>query len=1073
MRRTRYVRDVTDADARTFYISTRWGPHNVVPLNLKGTIFMSTLDALPVVVSGAVGSTKSLFDVLTEAYGDNISQIKTVSINVNGISGNYWNPADPHATRVVDAAGHDVSGNVNFDDFKNVQVVVGNNINSNVFMSVLEKPDNGDFVWHGLSVTALPANLDAPNAADHIPTATDIVAAARLIATAENGVFNHNDCHGIASAIAASAGATLDPNSGSTGRAGETPNEQSGFWRIVESNGSAGADWQSKVQPGDIVRMERTDGGVHTITVTAGLNAKGEIQVVDNSNDKISEHWNDYDNDTKPASVTIYRLSPDGMYLTDESKETSGHNIAGTDFNDLINAGTGNDTLSGGQGNDTLDGGAGDDTAVFSGKQSDYKISVSGNTATLTDLRAGTHDGIDTIKNIEHVKFGDGSTVNFGDLKTTVVAPPPPPPPPPPVHVAGSVSIGDVTITEGANGSHTETFTVKRTGGDAAFDVNFATKDGSATVADGDYKENHGTLHFAAGVDSQTISVVVNGDTKVESNETFNVNLSGATNGAAITKAQGVGTIVNDDVAPAASTVSISDATITEGNNGTHIETFTVTRNGGNAAFDVHYATQAGTASAADGDYVGKSGDLHFAAGVNSQTISIVVNGDTKVEANETFKVNLSAATNGTTIADGQGVGTIVNDDVAKTAGSVSISDATITEGNNGTHTETFTVTRSAGSAAFDVHFATQAGTASAADGDYVGKSGDLHFAEGVNSQTISIVVNGDTKVEANETFKVNLSAATNGAAIADGQGVGTIVNDDAAPTHHVANDFNGDGMSDLLLGKTNGSLALWELNGNHVDANVTVGAVVPAGWHIDGIADFNNDGKSDVLLHNDSGKVAMWEMDGNHVTSNTTVGSVGSDWHVIGTADFSGDGKADIMWENSKGQVAMWQMDGDHVVSNTSVSSIGSDWKVIGTDDFNGDGRADVLWENAKGQVAMWQMDGNHVTSNTAVASIGSDWHAAGTGDFNGDGKADVLWQNDKGSVARWQMDGNHIASNTSVGPAAGWSVIGTGDYNHDGKADVLFENAAGKVAQWQMDGDHIVDNLTVASHSTDWHHV
>ncbi|CAN0490958.1 unnamed protein product, partial [Phaeothamnion confervicola] len=114
----------------------------------------------------------------------------------------------------------------------------------------------------------------------------------------------------------------------------------------------------------------------------------------------------------------------------------------------LIKGGSGNNTLVGGHGNDTLDGGNGDDTAVFSGKQSDYKITVvDGKTAILSDLRAGSPDGTDTIKNIEHVKFGDGSTVNFGDLKSTVTPPPPPPPPPPPI--AGSVSIGDKVITEG------------------------------------------------------------------------------------------------------------------------------------------------------------------------------------------------------------------------------------------------------------------------------------------------------------------------------------------------------------------------------------------------------------------------------------------------------------------------------------------------------------------------------------------------------------------------------------------------------------------------------------------------
>ena len=57
--------------------------------------------------------------------------------------------------------------------------------------------------------------------------------------------------------------------------------------------------------------------------------------------------------------------------------------------------------------------------------------------------------------------------------------------------------------------------------------------------------------------------------------------------------------------------------------------------------------------------------------------------------------------------------------------------------------------------------------------------SGILSFGSGVNSQTFSVTINGDIKPEANETFVVNLLGATNGAVIEDGQGVGTIVNDD------------------------------------------------------------------------------------------------------------------------------------------------------------------------------------------------------------------------------------------------------------------------------------------------------
>jgi hypothetical protein len=527
---------------------------------------------------------------------------------------------------------------------------------------------------------------------------------------------------------------------------------------------------------------------------------------------------------------------------------------------------------------------------------------------------------------------------------------------------------------------------------------------------------------------------------------------------------------------PIVGSIVISDATITEGNSGTKIETFTVTRTGGSAAFDVNFATADRSATTADGDYVAKSGALHFAAGVNSQTISVVINGDTKVEANDTFSVNLSGATNGATMSDAQGIGTIFNDDAtapAPVAGSVVISNASVTEGNSGSQIETFTVTRSGGSAAFDVNYATANGTATTADGDYVAKSGVLHFAAGVNTQTISVVVNGDTKIEANETFSVNLSGATGGATVSHAQGVGTIVNNDAAPTatHHVTNDFNGDGASDILFNNNaTGGIAVWELDGNHVALDAVVGTV--AGWHVDGAGDFNNDGKADMLLQNAAGTLVMWQMNGASVASSTVIGSVASGWHFADAADFNGDGKADILWQNDDGRLVEWQMNGASVTSSTVVGTPGAGWHFADAADFNGDGKADILLQNNDGRVVEWQMNGANVASSTVVGSVGSGWHFADTGDFNGDHKADILWQNTNGQVAMWQMNGNQIASNTGVGSVgSGWSVANTGDYNHDGKADILWQNTNGAIAQWQMTGDHVDANVAVATHNLDWH--
>ncbi len=114
-----------------------------------------------------------------------------------------------------------------------------------------------------------------------------------------------------------------------------------------------------------------------------------------------------------------------------------------------------------------------------------------------------------------------------------------------------------------------------------------------------------------------------------------------------------------------AGTVSISDVTVTEGDSGTKLATFVVTRSGGTAAFDVHYTTADGGADVADGDYNAASGTLRFGDGVGILTISVAVNGDTRDEAatDQTFHVNLSTATAGATIANGRGVATILDDD--------------------------------------------------------------------------------------------------------------------------------------------------------------------------------------------------------------------------------------------------------------------------------------------------------------------------------------------------------------------------------------------------------------------------
>src|SRR4029079_15207110 len=106
-------------------------------------------------------------------------------------------------------------------------------------------------------------------------------------------------------------------------------------------------------------------------------------------------------------------------------------------------------------------------------------------------------------------------------------------------------------VAEGNTGTTTLTFLLHL---DSAspdpITVNYATADGTATTADGDYVAKSGFVTFAANdTADKSITVTVNGDTKDENNETVLVNLSSAS-GASIADGQADGTITNDDTAP-------------------------------------------------------------------------------------------------------------------------------------------------------------------------------------------------------------------------------------------------------------------------------------------------------------------------------------------------------------------------------------------------------------------------------------------------------------------------------------------------------------------------------------------
>ena len=353
---------------------------------------------------------------------------------------------------------------------------------------------------------------------------------------------------------------------------------------------------------------------------------------------------------------------------------------------------------------------------------------------------------------------------------------------------SATLSINDLTSNEGNAGTTTFTLVVTLDNAvDAPLTLDYTTVDGTGTTADNDYSSSTGTLNFtgAAG-ETQTFNVSVNGDAKVELDETFLVNLSNLNaSGRAVTipDSQGVGTITNDDAA----TLSVNDVVVAEGDSGTSTLTFTVSLDTQvDTPLAVDFATADGSGTTADNDYSSSTGTLNFTGTAGeTQTFNVSANGDAKVELDETFLVNLSnlgAAGRVVTILDSQGVGSITNDDAAM----FSIDDVTHEEGNTGNKIYNFTVTlNNEVDVSLSVDIATDDYTATIADNDYIKAKSTLNFDGNLGeSREMTVLVRGDTKVELDETFVMNLSnvqAAGRAVTISDSQGLGELINDDAA----------------------------------------------------------------------------------------------------------------------------------------------------------------------------------------------------------------------------------------------------------------------------------------------------
>ncbi|EAQ04196.1 cadherin domain/calx-beta domain protein [Pseudooceanicola batsensis HTCC2597] len=385
-------------------------------------------------------------------------------------------------------------------------------------------------------------------------------------------------------------------------------------------------------------------------------------------------------------------------------------------------------------------------------------------------------------------------------------------------------SVDDTSVTEGDGEDVTLTFTITRSGitdADATVDYRLASSGATAADFSSGYidpetgQPMEGTLEFAAGETTKTVSVQVAGDDIDENTEYLYIYLTNPTttdtNTPQISDSFGRGSIFDDDDSVE---YRVFNASATEGADGEQTAlTFTITRGGltgvaGTVDFSLEAYVSSSAADATDfASGFPQSGTLEFAAGETTKTVTAFIADDEAVESTEYVQLVLSNPTaeggESAKITDGNGIGSIFNDDIPV---SFSANSVSVNEGDDGeTPTASVRVYRTGETsveASLDYTIQPFVSSQAADDDDIVDTfnlTGTVDFAAGETFKDITFDIQGDDVQEEHEYIQVIFSNPTAVGApvqLATGSVTVTILNDDVPVSFSVNNAATTEGQS-------------------------------------------------------------------------------------------------------------------------------------------------------------------------------------------------------------------------------------------------------------------------------------
>lgn len=545
------------------------------------------------------------------------------------------------------------------------------------------------------------------------------------------------------------------------------------------------------------------------------------------------------------------------------------------------------------------------------------------------------------------------------------------------------LTLSATSVTEGDTGTTQAIFTASRSNASVAASVDYTTADGTATAGT-DFQATSGTLSFAIGELTKTISVPITGDMLDEPNETFVLNLSNPTNVLLNNTSVG-GTIVDDDTA---GTLNFSAVRYTVAENGTNAVVRVSRTGGSDGPVTVQYTTSPGSAVTPE-DFTTQAGTLSFGPGELNKTITIPIINDNISELDETFDLFLSSPTGGAVLGEQDDTEVLISSN-DRQPGTFQFSSNTYAAAENA-GTLVLTVERVGGAdGPATVKYATGKKTALPGK-DYTTETGVLNFGDGETSKTIVILLLEDNLLETQETFSVTLSVPTGGPKLGQPRvATCTIENDERLVTKNsVLVGAGNSGIIKVLDGPTNTT----RMTINAFPTGFKAGVRIATG-------DVTGDGADDIIVGaGPNGSATIRVFDG--ITGLKLPGLAGEFFHGfdqaagvnVAAGDLDGDGNAEIIVSAGAGggpHVKVFDVY-DPTFFRTFNAYPGLTTGVrVATGDLDGDGKAEIITSPTAGDVGAVQgftMDGLLVRTYDVSGAV-----TIATGDLDGDGRAELI---------------------------------------------------------------------------------